>query len=181
MLAVWVQRSGYALGTSRVRPEYVRDCSKGYPTSITMLMSFSGEASGMDFKELPPGWERWSVERTKAVLAYRPDVFDSSSYPAPCLPTIYVSKGKRGRRPGPHNPPPDAPWYVTLYLEPEVNARPREFDSKTEAVEGARSMAGRFTSGEFDYRDLYQVPREDYLDALDRLTGEQSEDAELRE
>jgi hypothetical protein len=126
----------------------------------------------MGLEDLPEGWHRWSDEATKAVLVYRPDVFDTSQFPAPCLPTIYVTKGQRDRRPGQHRPSPDADWYVTLFLEPEVDRPPESFETRAAADAGATELARRFSAGSVDYRGLYQVPREDYLDRLDELTGE---------
>lgn len=125
----------------------------------------------MEFEGLTEGWEVWSVESTKAVLAFRPDVFDSHEYPAECLPTMYVTKGQRGRRPGRDVPDPDDAWYVTLYLEPEVNLDQRAFDTKEAAIAGSETLATEFSRGEIDYRDLYQVPRPDYFEQLDELTG----------
>lgn len=120
---------------------------------------------------LPEGWEVWSDEATKVVLAYRPDVFDGSDVPAPCLPTIYLTKGQRGRRPGRDRPAPDEPWYVTLFLEPDVSRDQETFDSREAAVEGAAETARAFAAGDVDYRGLYQVPRPDYFEKLDELTG----------
>ena len=125
----------------------------------------------MAFEELAPGWTVWSHQETKTVLTYRPDVFDSVSYPAACLPTIYVTNGQRGRRPGRPTPSPDDAWYVTLYLEPDVSDRQREFETKAAAVDGATALAREFADGEIDYRALYQVPRPAYFDKLDELTG----------
>jgi hypothetical protein len=125
----------------------------------------------MTFDGLADGWEVWSEESTKVVLAYRPDVFNSTDYPAACLPTIYVTKGKRSRRPGRDRPAPEAEWYVTLFLEPEVDRGADSFETRDDAVEGAKAVATAFAGGEIDYRDLYQVPRPDYFEALDELTG----------
>lgn len=126
----------------------------------------------MDFADLATGWEVWSEGETRCVLAYRPDVFDSSDFPAPCLPTIYLTKGQRGRRPGRHQPAPDDPWHVTLFLEPEVEVAAERYDARDDAVAGAHDLAERFAAGEFDLRDAYQVPREAYLDELDARLGE---------
>lgn len=125
----------------------------------------------MSFEELAPGWEVWNEEPNRCVLAYRPDVFDSDAFPAPCLPTIYLTKGKRSRRPGPHRPSPDAAWYVTLFLEPEVNRDPDTYDTREAAVDGAVTLAARFAEGDIDCRELYQVPRDGYLTKLAELTG----------
>jgi hypothetical protein len=125
----------------------------------------------MEFEGLDDAWEVWSLESTKAVLAYRPDVFDSQEFPPECLPTIYVTKGRRGRRPGRDVPDPEDPWYVTLYLEPEVNLDERAFESQGAATTGAMDLADEFSRGEVSYRDLYQVPRQTYFERLDELTG----------
>lgn len=124
----------------------------------------------MAFEGLVDDWVVWSDEREKAVLAYRPDVFDGGEFPAPCLPTIYLTKGRRSRHPGDPTRPSD-PWVVTLYLEPDVDRSPDQYDSREEAEAGAVDLAGRFARGEIDYRAMYQVPREDYFRRLDELTG----------
>ncbi len=125
----------------------------------------------MGFESLADGWEVWSDEATKVVLAYRPDVFDTQDYPAPCMPTIYVSKGQRGRRPGRHDPPAEADWYVTLFLEPDVNLDPTVVETRGDAESAASDLARQLAEGEVEYRSLYQVPRPDYFDRLDELTG----------
>ena len=125
----------------------------------------------MDADALPAGWEVWHAEATKVVLAFRPDVFDGDAFPAPCMPTIYLTKGQRGRRPGRDRPAPDDPWFATLFLEPEVHAPAESFDSREAAEAGVRDLARQFVEGDVDYRGLYQVPRPEYLDRLDELTG----------
>ncbi|MHB9286098.1 DUF5820 family protein [Halobacteriales archaeon Cl-PHB] len=124
----------------------------------------------MAFEDLPTGWDVWSDETTKVVLAYRPDVFNTADYPAPCMPTIYVSKGKRGRRPGRDRPAPDDDWYVTLFLEPDVSRDAEVADTRGAAEDLAVDLAREFSDGEIAVRDLYQVPRDDYLDRLESLT-----------
>ena len=124
----------------------------------------------MAFEAVADGWTVWTDGTEQAVLVYRPDVFDSDTYPAQCLPTVYVTKGKRSRKPG-RDTRPDDPWYVTLYLEPEVDRDADSFDTREAAEAAARDLAARFDDGGIDYRALYQVPREDYLDKLDELTG----------
>lgn len=126
--------------------------------------------TGLD--EFPPGWEVWSDEEHKIVFVYRPDVFNARAFPAACLPTIYVTQGRRKRRPGADlRPHPGEQWYVTLFLEPEVERDMGTRADRAEAVERARAVAERFARGDLDYRDVYQVPRERYLDRLDELTG----------
>ncbi|MFD1589097.1 DUF5820 family protein [Halorientalis brevis] len=127
----------------------------------------------MTFEDLADGWVVWNEEPTKCILAYRPDVFDSTAFPAPCLPTIYLTKGKRSRRPGRDRPASDDPWYVTLFLEPEVDHGGETYESREAAVEGTKDLAARFAKGEIDVHELYQVPREEYLAKLDELTGQQ--------
>jgi hypothetical protein len=123
------------------------------------------------YEQLPDGWTVWSDEPDgRSVLAYRPDVFDSRAYPAPCLPTIYVSNGSRARRPGAGSVE-TATWHVTLFLEPDVEGPTETHGTREAAVDAAVALADRFEAGEVDYRSLYQVPREDYLDRLDELTG----------
>jgi hypothetical protein len=128
----------------------------------------------MTLDRLPEGWVVWSDEATKIVLSFRPDVFDTAAFPPPCLPTIYVTKGRRSRRPGRNDPEPEDPWYVTLYLEPEVERPAERYDSRDGATAGAAEVARRFAEGEVDYRGLYQVPRPEYLDKLDELTGRET-------
>lgn len=124
------------------------------------------------FDSLPDDWVLWSDEADRSVLVFRPDVFDSQEFPAPCLPTIYLTHGRRSRRPGSErNPTPEDPWYVTLFLEPEVTRDPERFDSREEARAGALALATRFADGDIDHRGLYQLPREEYLAKLDELTG----------
>lgn len=118
------------------------------------------------------GWEVWSDEEDRIVLVYRPDVFDAREFPAACLPTIYVTHGRRQRRPGVDRRPRSGDrWYVTLFLEPDVERDAEACADRAEAIAAARAVADRFTSGDLDYRSLYQVPREVYLDRLDELTG----------
>jgi hypothetical protein len=124
----------------------------------------------MSKRTWPDGWEVWDESEAKLVVAYRPDVFDGQAYPAPCLPTLYLTKGRRRRKPG-NLTRPDDPWYVTLYLEPEVNREAESFSDRETAIAAAHDLAAQFARGEFDYRDLYQVPREDYFERLDELTG----------
>jgi len=121
---------------------------------------------------LGTGWRVWNAEAARVVLAYRPDVFDGDAFPAPCMPTIYVTRGRPNRRPeGNRNLPPDAPWMVTLYLEPDVERPPDAYESREAALDGAETLTERFAAGEVDYRSLYQLPRDRYLAELDELTG----------
>jgi hypothetical protein len=128
-----------------------------------------------DLESLPEAWVIWSAEDDgRIVLAYRPDVFDGEEFPAACLPTLYLTHGKRTRRSGTN--PTDrtlaADWFVTFYLEPDVSLNEtNRFETRTEGLERTVELARQFDDGEIDYRALYQVPREEYFDRLDDLTG----------
>lgn len=118
----------------------------------------------------PEGWHLWNEEADRVILAYRPDVFDGGEYPAACLPTVYVTRGQRDRRPGGQRTATDA-WFLTLFLEPDVEYDTQRFETRSAAIEDAVALADRFGSGNIDYRGLYQVPRPAYFEALDELTG----------
>ena len=125
----------------------------------------------MSYESLPDGWSVWNDEPDgRSILAYRPDVFDTEAFPPECMPTIFVSNRSRANRPGAAHRRTDT-WYVTLYLEPEVEGAVEEFDSREDAVAGATDLARRFADGDVDYRACYQVPREEYFARLDELTG----------
>jgi len=138
-------------------------------------MSREPEATSMSFDVLAAGWELWNREQRMVILTYRPDIFDSESFPAPCLPTIHIRKGTQSRHPGRDDPDPEDPWYVTLYLEPEIEGPRQQYDSKAEARDGALELAEQFATGEIDYRGIYQVPRPKYFEKLDELTGQTDE------
>ncbi|GGL53583.1 DUF5820 family protein [Halocalculus aciditolerans] len=129
-------------------------------------------SDGDAWDALPESWVVWSdADDGRAVLVFRPDVFDGDAYPAACLPTVYVSQRppeRRMRGPGAESDR----WFVSLTLEPEVRVREVEadFDSRDAAVDAAIALASAFAAGDVDYRSAYQVPREDYFDALDDLT-----------
>jgi hypothetical protein len=113
-----------------------------------------------ELESLPKNWEVWNEDPNGAtILVYRPDIFDSHQYPAPCLPTIHVAQRPPTQRKRRGTADHDS-WYVSLALEPEVRVKDEdaEFDSHAAAVEGAVELA-------------YQIPREAYLDELDELTG----------
>ncbi|MFB1064082.1 DUF5820 family protein [Natrinema sp. H-ect4] len=141
-------------------------------------MSDSETDDGIDRSRLPDGWTVWSQgEDGRLVLAYRPDVFNAADFPAPCLPTLYLTHGKRTRRPGvnPADTADSADWFVTLYLEPDVSLNETlRFPTREAALERTVALARQFDDGEIDYRSLYQVPREEYFDRLDDLTGDDS-------
>jgi len=126
----------------------------------------------MSLPELPAGWRVWNEEPDgRVILAFRADVFDADEYPAACLPTIYVTNGSRKRRPGAGQYQTEE-WHTELRFEPDVDALAETFPDREDALAGAIDLAERFAAGGVDPRDHYQVPREDYFDALDRLTGD---------
>ena len=124
--------------------------------------------------DLPPGWTAWNEgDDGRVVWVYRPDVFDADEFPAPCLPTLYVTRGAPDQRPGTK---PGTDWHVAFYLEPEVRVRDCDASAATReaALEAARDLASAFAAGDVDYRSAYQVPREGYLDRLDEATGREA-------
>lgn len=126
-----------------------------------------------DLTALPDSWTVWNEgDDGRIVLAYRPDVFNGDAFPAPCLPTLYLTHGRRTRRPGANPGTVDDDWHVTLYLEPEVHLREtNRFPTRAQALERLTELARLFDDGEIDYREIYQVPREEYFERLDELTG----------
>ena len=125
----------------------------------------------MSLPELPAGWRVWNEETDgRVILAYRPDVFNAETFPAACLPTIYITNGSPRRRPGAGSVETDT-WQVTLFFEPEIEATTVRYDDRGAAVTGAVETAQSFADGEIDYREAYQVPREDYFEKLDELVG----------
>ncbi|XVH31807.1 DUF5820 family protein [Haloferacaceae archaeon DSL9] len=128
----------------------------------------------MSFDSLPDGWVVWNEEPSgRAILAYRPDVFNTEDFDAACLPTLYLTNGSRRRRPGAGAVSTDR-WHVALFLEPEVEATTETHDERADALRTMTDLAARFAAGEIDYRGCYQVPRETYFDKLDELTGRES-------
>ncbi|WP_053948801.1 DUF5820 family protein [Halolamina sediminis] len=125
----------------------------------------------MGLDDLPESWTVWNEQRDgRIILAYRPDVFDAEEFPAPCLPTIYVTNGSRADRPGAGQYATEE-WHATLFAEPEIELTNETRDSRSTAVDAAVDVADRFANGEIDYRAAYQQPREAYLAELDERTG----------
>lgn len=125
-------------------------------------------------EELPEGWTVWNDEPGgRRVLAYRPDVFDTQQFPPACLPTLFVAAGPPNRPAAETEYGPTEVWRVQFFLEPDVELLPaRTYDARADALAAARELAGEFARGELNYREAYQVPREEYLDRLDELTGD---------
>jgi len=127
--------------------------------------------TSVDAVTFAEGWRLWNEEPNgRAIVVFRPDVFDADRFPAACLPTVYLTNGSRNARPGAGQRRTDE-WHVTLFLEPEVEAESTTFDDRAAALEGVRDVTERFAAGAVDYRGAYQVPREAYLDELDDLIG----------
>ena len=137
-------------------------------------MAVPGQPPGMETTDsLPDGWQVWNEDdEGRAIFVFRPDVFDTQQYPPGCLPTLYTTYGPPDRRRPPGESQGADRWHVTLFLEPEVafDERPA-FDARADAIDAAVSLAEQFARGDLDPRSAYQVPREDYLDALDDLLG----------
>lgn len=151
-------------GTSCSRPGEIKGAGPE-PTVVNDATDQSTE------ERLPDGWVVWADDAGgRTVFAYRPGLFDGAQFPAPCLPTIYVSDGSRRPRPGAGSRRTDE-WHAKLFLEPEVDVETRVFDDREAALDGAVDIAERFAHGQIDYRAAYQVPREEYLERLDTLVG----------
>ncbi|GGN15610.1 DUF5820 family protein [Halarchaeum nitratireducens] len=127
----------------------------------------------MAFEDLPADWAVWHDDGGRAVLVFRPDVFEGEAYDPGRLPTLYVSTRA-----------PDVPmrrggetsdgWYVACTLEPEVHVRELEsrHETRAAAVEAAIAAARRFARGEVRFDGVYATqPPEAYLDRLAELTG----------
>ncbi len=129
-----------------------------------------------DLSTLADGWEIWNNEpQGRIILAYRPDIFNTTDFPAACLPTITIAPG-----PSP-NAPPDhrqasSTWHVVLYLEPRVRVTKKDTTVATrpEAIEQAISLSHEFTDGQIDFTDAYIDPRLDYIMKLNQLTEQTS-------
>ena len=52
-----------------------------------------------DRDAIPDDWTLWSVDDSRLILAYRPDIFDGSDTVPACMPMIYLSRGRRSKRP----------------------------------------------------------------------------------
>lgn len=128
----------------------------------------------MGLDVLPESWAVWNEQPGgRVILAYRPDVFDAEEFPAPCLPTIYVTNGSRANRPGAGQYQTEE-WHATLFAEPEVELTNETRESREAAVDAAVAVAERFADGDIDYRAEYRNPREGYLDELDARTGREA-------
>jgi hypothetical protein len=124
----------------------------------------------MSFDSLHEDWTVWNDEPAgRAILVYRPDVFDGQAFDAECMPTIHVSNTSRQQRPEAKYVRTST-WHATLFLEPSIEGPTETFEGREAAVDGAVRLAARFARGDVDYRSLYQVPREDYFAKLDELT-----------
>jgi hypothetical protein len=121
--------------------------------------------------DLPDGWTVWSDEPHRVVLAFRPDVFDGDAWPAPYLPTCYLTD-RSERRPG--NPARDD-WRVVLRLEPDVQIEERRgLADRDAAIAEATTLARAFAAGECDLEAAYHRPRDDYLARIADLVGGQA-------
>ncbi len=138
------------------------------PTNLT---PFRRKPLSVSIENLPESWVVWNEEPNgRCILAYRPDVFDTREFPPECMPTLYLTQGTPNR-PAQERRATDS-WYFEFFLEPEVTLpRTPRFPTRDEALAAAVELADEFDRGEVEYRSCYQVPREEYLDELDELTG----------
>lgn len=123
----------------------------------------------MNDADLPPGWTVWHDRPDDiVVLAYRPDLFDGSNYPAACLPTIAIKPERlRGPRGKPRPAGAATSWTATLTLEPDVVIERRTASEREAAIETARALASAFVSNEYDLRSSYPDPHQSYLERLE--------------
>ncbi|MFB6196746.1 MAG: DUF5820 family protein, partial [Halobacteriaceae archaeon] len=77
----------------------------------------------MESQGIPDGWVIWNDEPERLILAFKPDVFNSSDFPAPCLPTIQVSQSDPDQRRSRSVASGDGSWHVVCHLEPEIRLR----------------------------------------------------------
>lgn len=130
--------------------------------------------STMTLEELPDGWSVWNREPgDRLILAFRPDVFDGSTLPPACLPTIYVREGERDlRRAGPAPATgTEGVWTVSFILEPEVIQRVGSTANYEDAELLAIEHAQAVVDGEVDFGEIYQLPHEEYIETLWSLVG----------
>lgn len=121
--------------------------------------------------DLPDGWTVWHDRPDDiVVLAYRPDLFDGSNYPAACLPTIAIKPERvRGRRGRPRPAGAASSWTATLTLEPDVEIARRTGDDRKTAIEAGLTLASAFVGNEFDLRSSYPDPHRPYLERLEAI------------
>lgn len=130
----------------------------------------------MGERSLPPGWERWHGESGgPVILTFRPDVFDATSLPPACLPTLTVKPDRDPRR-GPRSADASGRWVVELRLEPEVILDRAVQETRSAAIDAAWDLASAFAAGDLDFRSAYQVPREAYFAELDDLLPAEARD-----
>jgi hypothetical protein len=125
-----------------------------------------------DLSTLADGWEIWNKEpQGRIILAYRPDVFNTTDYPAACLPTITIAPGTSPNAPRDHRQASSA-WHVALYLEPRVRVTTKDATVPTRpaAIEHALSLSHEFSDGNIDFDAAYIDPRPAYITKLNELT-----------
>lgn len=130
----------------------------------------------MDERELPRGWTTWhgGVDDI-LVLTFRPDIFDGSAYPAPCLPTLAVKPERsRGRRGRPRSSRSGGTWCAELTIEPNVTLGRRTAPDRATAIDRGIELAEQFVCGSIDLREAYPEPREAYLEKVEELVGNEA-------
>lgn len=125
-----------------------------------------------DLSTLADGWEIWNDEpHGRVILAFRPDIFNTTDFPPACLPTITIAPGPSPNAPPDHRHASTA-WHVVLYLEPRVRVTTKDTSvpSRPEAIDYAIQLTHEFTDGDIDFDDAYIDPRPDYITKLNELT-----------
>ena len=128
---------------------------------------------------LPSGWTRWHSGNDGTVIwTFRPDIFDGTSYPASCLPTVTVKRERqRGPRGRPRSGGHDASWCAELRLEPDVLLDRKTLRDRTKALDAARSLATAFSANELSFDNAYQDERQQYLHKLAELLPADPDDS----
>jgi len=101
-------------------------------------------------RSLPEGWVVWS-EEDGLVVCYRPDIFDASEFPRPCLPLLTVTRADAGTSGGREG------WRVTFHIEADVPAYglQRTLPDYDAAVDYVVEVARGFNGGEYDIAGFY--------------------------
>ncbi|MFB6077509.1 MAG: DUF5820 family protein [Halarchaeum sp.] len=127
----------------------------------------------MSFDALPDAWTVWHDDGGRAVLVFRPDVFEGDAFDPARIPTLYVST-RAPDVPLRRGDELDDEWHVACTLEPDVHVRALESSHETRAaaVDAASEAARRFAAGDVALDDVYAAnPPTAYLERLADLTG----------
>ena len=125
--------------------------------------------------ELPAGWTVWHERPDDlCILAYRPDIFDGSEFPAACLPTITIKPARtRGPRGRPNPAEIATSWVTVLTVEPDVEIVRTVGETRSTAINAGIEFSQAFSNGSLDIEGAYTDPHEQYLETLLTRRGSQ--------